>query len=377
MKNIFVTLVLGAAVISCTQTEIKQTTDTIKQADTLFRSANDGLKTLDSISKVVNDSATFNRVVVPEIEKQKKSVEQVIRENAKSLDSINAVIKKAKDQISKSAEVAKTVDSASKILRESKNPFETISTITKTIDKVVSQTKPKTTVESSTTTPAPQPTPPIQEPQDQTQPTAPATADVQEPEPNYTMDPMVKTAKIHVSVDDLSDARNSLAMQLRNYGGEIVTESFGEEAGYRKQLITAKIPTRYFDQMTVGTSNLGTLRTKTIDSEGKDFDPNQMSDLEITLSENSKYAGNESIAVQDNKKDESFGSKSGSAFLKGFKVLEDVFIALLPFWPIVLIGGLIWYFVRRKRKQKEQNLQSRNYPTDVDSGADEFNSDKN
>ena len=40
--------------------------------------------------------------------------------------------------------------------------------------------------------------------------------------------------------------------------------------------------------------------------------------------------------------------------MSGFKVLGDMMIAVLPFWPIFLIAGLIFYFVRRNKKNKEK-----------------------
>ena len=70
MKNLFFTITTLLLLTSCSQTEIKQTTDTIKGADSLLKSANDGFKTLDSISKKVNDSAKINKIIVPEIEKK-------------------------------------------------------------------------------------------------------------------------------------------------------------------------------------------------------------------------------------------------------------------------------------------------------------------
>ncbi|MGZ5264357.1 MAG: hypothetical protein ACXWBY_03380, partial [Kaistella sp.] len=42
------------------------------------------------------------------------------------------------------------------------------------------------------------------------------------------------------------------------------------------------------------------------------------------------------------------------AFMKGFKVLGDAFLFLLPFWPLFLIGGLVWYFIHRNKKKKAE-----------------------
>ena len=73
MKNLFFIILATAALISCDKCTIQQTTDNIKRADSLFTKANDGIKTLDSISKTITDSdGITKKVIIPEIEKQKK-----------------------------------------------------------------------------------------------------------------------------------------------------------------------------------------------------------------------------------------------------------------------------------------------------------------
>lgn len=45
-------------------------------------------------------------------------------------------------------------------------------------------------------------------------------------------------------------------------------------------------------------------------------------------------------------------SASG-AFMKGFDVLGKVLLALLPFWPVAVIGAIIWYFMRGRNRNKK------------------------
>ena len=40
--------------------------------------------------------------------------------------------------------------------------------------------------------------------------------------------------------------------------------------------------------------------------------------------------------------------------MDGFDVLGKMMLVILPFWPLFLIGGLVWYFVRRNNKLKEE-----------------------
>lgn len=347
MKKIWFSFAVAAAMVSCSQTEMKQTTDTIKQADSLFKTAKDGFKTLDSISAIVKDSTKFNKVVVPEIEKQKKGVEEVIRNSAKSIDSVNAVIKSTTDKINRSADLIKTVDSARESLKNSKNPIDALTTISKTLEKV-----------SKSARNSQQPTKPA-EPQPQVQPQTPDYENPTVPakqEPVAT-NPMVKTATMTIAVDNIDDNRSTLATELYKYSGEIVTESMGEEQGIRKQRITAKVPYKYFDEATQKIAQrMGTLRTKNIETEGKDYNPEQMCDLEITFTENSQFASNETITNSDSSNPETYKDKSSDAFMKGFEGLKNVFLFLLPFWPLLLIGGIVYYFYRRNQRKRDEAL---------------------
>lgn len=47
---------------------------------------------------------------------------------------------------------------------------------------------------------------------------------------------------------------------------------------------------------------------------------------------------------------ESFGSKAGSGFSIGWNVVQTILIGMITVWPILLIAGLTFYFVRKKLK---------------------------
>ena len=68
-----------------------------------------------------------------------------------------------------------------------------------------------------------------------------------------------------------------------------------------------------------------------------------MCDVELTLVDNTPETNNtEDLNIlNDEQKDETFGDKSSNAFMKGFAVLGGLFLALIPFWPIFLIGGIV------------------------------------
>ncbi len=344
MKNTLYTLALGTAVISCSKSEMQQTSDTIKNADSLFTRANDGVRTLDSISKIVRDTAKFNKIIVPEIEKTKESVGKVIQENAKSLDSLNAVLKNARRDIQKGSDVLKTVDSAGRVLKETSNPIDVLSTISKTIDKVSKSARQSTQPEKT-------------EEKAEEKSVAPdnntVSPSVAEAAPMIT-NPITKTGVMEITVYDLSNSRDDLSLALRRFQGGIVSEKFEDINGDRKQVIRVTIPTQYFDEAATHLPDrLGTLTTRSVESSGTDYDPNRMSSLEFILSEKRQEAMTDILAEKEPDSTPTSDNSASGAFMKGFDVLGKVLLALLPFWPVLVIGAVIWYFMRGRNKNRQ------------------------
>ena len=124
------------------------------------------------------------------------------------------------------------------------------------------------------------------------------------------------------------------------------------------------------------------MKSKSTESEGKDYIASQMCDIEITLLQNENIADN---ALTKGDEEENTDSFSG-AFMKGFKVLGDAMLFLLPFWPLFLIGGLVWYFISRNKKKKakeeferQQILNQQNaaaYPTQNQTSTEPVQEDK-
>ena len=118
-----------------------------------------------------------------------------------------------------------------------------------------------------------------------------------------------------------------------------------------------KVPLKYFDDLVnETTSQLGTVRIKSTESEGIDYNAAQMCDVEITLVQNEKFADVPLIKENPSENPDSFGSKSSGAFMDGFRVLGKIMLAVIPLWPVFLIVGLVWYFIRKNRNKKEQQI---------------------
>ena len=135
MKNIFVTLLLLVMATSCSKQEFSEATSSIKRADSLFTKASDGLKTIDSISKRINDSDGIARkVLIPTIEKQTKRIDSTLKSGRWKIDSINKDIAEITKHVKTGTDVAKTLDSASQLLKNGENA---ISVLAKTADKIL------------------------------------------------------------------------------------------------------------------------------------------------------------------------------------------------------------------------------------------------
>ena len=337
-KLIFSIFTASILLVACNKSDMKQASDTIKNADSLFQEAKEGYNTLDSISKAVKDSnSTIGKVIIPEIDKHKEIIEDAIKKGNISIDSVQREFDKIKAKAQQNEEIKKAIDSVASVAQA--NPENTkIKNLLESANKILKHSN------------------------ENSQPSAPKISqnDVKISSQKTEIVPIVKTARLNISVEDISAAKEMLQQELRNTNGDLVTESYSENEGIAKEYITAKVPLYNFNNLVNNLANLGAVQTKTTDSRGKDYDSNQMCDVEITLVDhsisNSSVTPTEDLNIVngDEKKDETFGDKSEGAFMKGFGVIGSLFLALLPFWPIFLIAGIIWYFVAKKNKKKRE-----------------------
>jgi len=342
-KTVFGIFTASILLIACNKTDMQQATDTIKNADSLFQEAKESYNTLDSISKVVNDSnSTIGKVIVPEIEKHKEIIEDAVKKGNINIDSVQRQFDKIKAKTQQNEEIRKTIDSVSAVIKDSKTENVKVKDIIESANKILNKVKEN-----------PQPSAPKVSPND-----------VKISTQKIEIIPIVKTARLNISVEDIASAKAMLQQELRNTSGDLVTENYSENEGIAKEYITAKVPLSNFNNLVNNLANLGAVQTKTTESRGKDYDANQMCDVEITLvdqsisSTTSTPSEDLNIINGDEKKDETFGDKSEGAFMKGFSVLGSLFLALVPFWPIFLIGGIVWYFVaKRNKKKREEEFQ--------------------
>ena len=343
MKKIFATFILFTALSSCSKQEFNDTKDTIKSADSLFTKANEGLSTLDSISKRINDSNGIARkVLIPQIEKQTKKIDSTLKSGSWKIDSINKDIAEITKNVKVGTDVAKALDSAHQALQNGEN---VISVLSKTADRILKRTQTQ-----KATTP---PTTESQNPQTNQNNTVVTP-------PIVEKNPLVKTAILEIEVDDISKAKSILKQKILENNADLVSSNFSQQEGFEREYITAKVPLYNFDHLISNVSNgLGEVKSKTTESTGTDYISSQMCDVEITLVQKELASSNQIVTNESSNDSDSFGTKSSSAFMSGFKVLGDLMIAILPFWPVFLIAGLIFYLIRRNKKKNELQLSEK------------------
>lgn len=333
-KTIFSIFGASLLLIACNKTDMQQATDTIKNADSLFQEAKESYNTLDSISKVVNDSGNIS---IKDIDKHKEVIENAVKKGNLSIDSLNKQFQKIKAKTQNNEEISKAIDSITNAVKSGE--LNSVKEIEETVNKVIKQTKK-------------QPAPEVQEQNNISQ------EEVKISPNKVEIQPIVKSAKLEIEVEDLAASKAILEQNLRNNNGEILTDNYSETEGIAHQFITVKVPLSSYNNLVDSISNLGQVTNKSTEIEGKDYMANQMCDVEITLTDKTPEANSTNEDLNVLNKDETFGEKSSNAFLKGFSVLGSLFLALIPYWPLFLIGGLIWYFVaKRNKKKREEEFQ--------------------
>ncbi|WP_419868243.1 DUF4349 domain-containing protein [Chryseobacterium sp. CT-SW4] len=272
---------------------------------------------------------------------------------------IDNAVKKIDSVASESKEAANTIDNAAQAILDSssikikdfndkkeeiKEKFETTSKLVDSLKdkissvKLESQTKIKdsSAVQSKKNNTAPQVV-------KETQIIYREKPEKKDPELSIPIHKMVKTGTIELSVDNWETAKEAVKEEIRKYDGYIKSENFTSNNNDQKiAYLKVKVPIQKFDYLMDALSyNIGNVESKGVDISGQDFVNNTFCDMEITL-----YAKTSADAASE--KDKSFGEKSFDAISSGWNVITSIFLFLLPFWPLFLIGGIGYYFYKKK-----------------------------
>ncbi len=275
-------------------------------------------------------------------------------EMQKTLDSTSTVLN---DQMDAASAIANaTLDSSQIRLKELKeigdDAQKTINDTKKIVDSVTEKLS-DVKLESKMKTDS------IKENQPQVVVNVPAPKVVKETKVVYKDRPTLKTVKpveavivkraaVDVNVENLETAKQNLLDQVYKYDGSLKTENTSNNNGLETGYFVLNIPTSKFEYFIDDiSSKIGQIQNKNIETSGSRNSESSISRIEINLYESNHAAG---IAG----KPEGFGGRFTEGISSGWEVITNIFLFLIPFWPVYLIAGLGYYFYKKK-SAKEVN----------------------
>lgn len=303
MKKIVLSGVIALSVISCNKADIQQTKDAIKTAD--------------SAAAIVNESV--------------KEVQDFRNKIGKAKDSLQG-------EISKNNKVDIIAQENENIQKKLKEGLVIIDSVSENLSKIEKVVQPKETSGTKI----------IVEKPIIVKETQVKVKEV--PEKNIIPQSLVKKrGSIEIMVDDLQSAKEVAKYEISKFDGKIVAEKMSREDESENQYIRVKVPVQKFDFLIEQLEmQLGKVQNKNLDIEGSFYKENTPCDLEINLIGQNKKA--EIFAKED-----SFINQSLAAMGSGWEVMKNIFLFFLPFWPLALIGGGIYFWQRKKISTHPKN----------------------
>lgn len=305
MKKLILTAIILSTLTMCKKSELEQANNTIANADSLVDNVSESVAKFDSTANTIVDSVDLK---AKDLIKNKEEIEKAFENSKNKIDSISENVEKFKKEI-EDKKISSNIDSIKNSIKK-----EIPKTKKETVTKIIYKEKPK---------------------QDDL------------PKPAS----MMKKGYMEINVDDIATRKYLVQEQIRKYDGIIKTENLISNE-FQTYYITAKVPLQKFDYLVEELADLGTVKNKNVEIVGSNYNQNKMCDIEITL------YGNK-LQPTDEDENKSFGDKSLDAVSSGWKVIGSILLFLLPFWPVFLIAGIVYYFYKKKNS-KTQNPPENN-----------------
>lgn len=287
----------------CKKSDLQEANNAISNTDSLIDNASESVAKFDSEANKIVDSLN---VKAKDLIQSKEDIENAFDKSKKKIDSISKNVEKFKKDIEEK-KISSNIDSIKNQIKKE------IPKQVKTVTKVIYKEKPV------------------------------------KQEPIVPVNQMVKNGSVELNVDDISYAKESVKAILQKYDGIIKTENLVSNDEFQTFYLTAKVPLNKFDYLIEDLAQIGTVRNKNLEVIGNQYNERKLCNLELTLYENKLK---ENDTTDDNK---NFGQKSADAISSGWKVIDDILLFILPFWPIFLIAGIGYYFYKKKSDKNEDN----------------------
>ncbi|MBV8325505.1 DUF4349 domain-containing protein [Chryseobacterium sp.] len=306
MKKFIVLAAVSCTFIMCKKGEAAQTEieKTVKTADSAAATAAEAVGNAHTTISKTLDSATIK---IKDFENTKNDIQQKIESTSKIVDSLSDKIASTqleskaerKDSAAKKSEKAVVKVAAPKVIRET---------------KVIYKEKPNN-----------------------------------DPyELNRSRDRMVKSGQISIKADHAETVKEIIKEEVLKNKGYIKSEDLTYIASadrYKEDqkvyTLEIKVPIQNFDHLMNGlNSNIGDIEAKNVQISGNTYVENAICSISVNLTDQADIK----------KEPETFGEKSLAAVSSGWGVILSVFLFILPLWPLFLIGGIGYYFYKKRNK---------------------------
>ncbi|UKB85338.1 DUF4349 domain-containing protein [Chryseobacterium sp. MEBOG06] len=303
MKKFILLVALSSTFIMCKKGETK-IHEAIQTADSTAATATQAIDNAGKTAEQVMDSATIK---IKDFDNAKNDIQQKIENTSKIVDSLSDKIASVKletkiekkDSASKKAEKIVVNVPAPKIIKET---------------KIIYKDRPRN----------------------------------DSYELNMPKDKMVKSGYLTIKADNTETVKEIIREEAIKNNGYIKSEnlSYIESDNHRSDnqkiySLDIKVPIQYFDGlMDALNNNIGDIETKDIQVSGHHYTDNTICSININIADK----------TDSDKEPKTFGGKSLAAIGSGWDVITSIFIFIIPLWPLVLIGGIIYYFYKKRNK---------------------------
>ena len=157
---------------------------------------------------------------------------------------------------------------------------------------------------------------------------------------------IVKDGQLEILVEDLVEAEETAKQQIAKYDGIIKTEKISSYDNDEYTYLKVSVPLEKSEYLIQDLENyVGKIVSRNVEITNQDFATNSICNLEITLLNDRADASTAATPT-------TFGGKTLGAVGSGWNVIQEIFLFILPFWPVFLIGGGIYFFVKKKKTEK-------------------------
>ncbi|WP_312397005.1 DUF4349 domain-containing protein [Chryseobacterium sp.] len=314
MKKFILLVAASSTFIMCKKGEATNSSveNAMSSADSAISVASDKINEASDQASAALDSAN---VKIKDFEHAKNDVQEKIESTAKIVDSLSNKISSVKLETEKKDSIQKKDDKIVVNVRAPKVIKET---------KVIYKDKPKN----------------------------------ENFELNLPKNKMVKSGFISINVDNAETMKEIVREEVKKNKGFIASEemsnvesssvnnSYNSDDERKSYLLKVKIPIQNFDDlMSELNYNLGDVESKNVEVLGDKYVENAICSISISLTDKSEVT----------KEPKTFGEKSFAAIESGWDVITSIFLFILPLWPLLLAGGIGYYFYKKKTKPNSEN----------------------